>query len=82
MDAGAIASLMQHPIESALLVLDRDGMPLAANPAAQALGLQASAARYAPVLRDLRELLADGRQQAVACSLPGPQRHSPRWPSR
>ena len=25
MDAGAIASLMQHPIESALLVLDRDG---------------------------------------------------------
>ena len=79
MDAGAIASLMQHPIECALLVLDRDGMPLAANPAAQALGLQQSAARYAPVLRDLRELLADGRLQAVACSLPGPQRRLDGW---
>lgn len=79
MDAGAIASLMQHPIDSALLVLDRDGMPLAANPAAQALGLQHAAARYAPMLHDLRQILAADGLQAVACSLPGPQRRLDGW---
>ncbi len=78
MDPGAIASLMQHPIDSALLVLDRDGMPLAANPAAQALGLHA-AARYAPLLQDLRQILADETLPTVACSLPGPQRRLDGW---
>src|SRR5690606_40357246 len=33
-DPGAIASLLQHPIDSALLVLDAEGHPIAANPAA------------------------------------------------
>lgn len=79
MDPGAIASLMQHPIDSALLVLDRDGMPLAANPAAQALGLQHAAARYAPLLQDLRQILASEGLQTVACSLPGPQRRLDGW---
>jgi diguanylate cyclase (GGDEF)-like protein/PAS domain S-box-containing protein len=78
-DAGAIASLMQQPIDGALLVLDRSGMPLAANPAAQALGLQQAVARYAPLLHDLREILAADGLQAVACSLPGPQRRLDGW---
>lgn len=79
MDAGAIASLMQHPINSALLVLDPGGQVLAANPAAQALGLPDAACRYAGLLQDLRQLLADGQRQAVACSLPGPQGRLDGW---
>lgn len=78
-DAGAIASLMQHPINSALLVLDEEGQVLAANPAAQALALPEAAARYAPLLQDLRLALAGNQQQAVACSLPGLERRLDGW---
>src|SRR5690606_31137244 len=69
-DAGAIASLMQHPINSALLVLDQDGRVLAANPCAQALGLPQAVLRFGPLLQDLRQLLVDGSQNTVPCSLP------------
>ena len=79
MDSGAIASLLQHPIESALLVLDAEGRPIAANPAAQAMALPDAAARYAPLLQDLRASLAAGERQAVACSLPGPDRRLDGW---
>src|SRR5690606_26576914 len=78
-EPGAIASLLQHPIESALLVLDADGRPVAANPAAQAMALPDAAARYASLLQDLRASLSAGERQAVACSLPGPERRLDGW---
>ncbi|MBD9368331.1 EAL domain-containing protein [Xanthomonas sp. XNM01] len=79
MDPGAIASLLQHPINSALLVLDADGHALAANPAAQALALPQAVALYAPLLQDLRRGLDSEARNAVACSLPGPGRRLDGW---
>ncbi len=69
MDQGIIASLLQHPLASALVILDRAGRPLAANPAAREHGLPATVAAYGALLEDLRLLAADGGQ--VACQLPG-----------
>ena len=59
MDQGIIASLLQHPLASALVIVDRTGRPLAANPAAREHGLPATVAAYAPMLEDLRLLAAD-----------------------
>src|SRR5690606_2483608 len=78
-DPGAIASLLQHPIDSALLVLDAEGHPIAANPAAQAMALPDATARYATLLQDLRASLAAGERQAVACSVPGADRRLDGW---
>ncbi len=69
MDQGIIASLLQHPLASALVILDRNGAPLAANPMARAQGLTAALAAYQPMLEDIRLLAADGG--LVPCSLPG-----------
>lgn len=69
MDQGIIASLLQHPLASALVILDRGGRPLAANPAAREHGLPATVAAYAELLEDLRLLAADGG--LVPCQLPG-----------
>ncbi|WP_343237715.1 EAL domain-containing protein [Stenotrophomonas sp. ISL-67] len=69
MDQGIIASLLQHPLASALVILDRTGRPLAANPAAREHGLPATVAAYAELLEDLRLLAADGG--LVPCQLPG-----------
>ena len=69
MDQGIIASLLQHPLASALVIVDRTGRPLAANPAAREHGLPATVAAYAPMLEDLRLMAADGG--IVACTLPG-----------
>ncbi|MFH7468114.1 hypothetical protein, partial [Pseudomonas syringae group genomosp. 7] len=60
MDQGIIASLLQHPLASALVIVDRTGRPLAANPAAREHGLPATVAAYAPMLEDLRLMAADG----------------------
>ncbi len=69
MDQGIIASLLQHPLASALVILDHSGRPLAANPAAREHGLPATVAAYGALLDDLRLLAADGG--AVPCQLPG-----------
>ena len=69
MDQGIIASLLQHPLASALVILDRNGAPLAANPTAREHGLPAAVAAYQPMLEDIRLLAADGG--IVPCSLPG-----------
>jgi len=68
-DQGIIASLLQHPLASALVILDRAGRPIAANPAAREHGLPATVAAYGEVLEDLRLLAADGG--LVPCQLPG-----------
>lgn len=69
MDPGVIASLLQHPLTSAVVVLDPHGRPLAANAAAQSLGLPATLALYVEQLADNRERL---RREGgmVACVLP------------
>lgn len=72
MDQGIIASLLQHPLASALVILDRDGSPLAANPAAREHGLPATVSAYGGLLEDLRLLAADGG--LVPCQLPGGSR--------
>ncbi|MDY0955562.1 EAL domain-containing protein [Stenotrophomonas rhizophila] len=69
MDQGIIASLLQHPLASALVILDRAGRPLAANPVARELGLPATVAAYGELLEDLRLLAVDGG--LVPCQLPG-----------
>jgi hypothetical protein len=45
-DQGIIASLLQHPLASALVILDRAGRPIAANPAAREHGLPETVAAY------------------------------------
>lgn len=69
MDQGIIASLLQHPLASALVILDRTGRPLAANPVARERGLPATVAAYGELLESLRLLAADGG--LVPCQLPG-----------
>ncbi len=69
MDQGIIASLLQHPLASALVILDRTGRPLAANPVAREHGLPATVAAYGELLESLRLLAADGG--LVPCQLPG-----------
>jgi diguanylate cyclase (GGDEF)-like protein/PAS domain S-box-containing protein len=72
LDRGVIASLLQHPLPSAVLVLDTDGEPLAGNAVAHALGLMEAARAYAAVLADQRVLLSRPNIDEIACSLPGP----------
>jgi len=61
--------LLQHPLSSAVVVLDPCGRPLAANPAAQSLGLPATLALYVDQLADERaRLCREGG--AAACVLP------------
>ena len=68
-DPGVIASLLQHPLTSAVVVLDAHGRPLAANAAAQSLGLPATVALYVDQLADSRgRLCREGGM--TACVLP------------
>ncbi len=69
-DQGLIASLLQHPLTSALVLLDAEGRPLAANQSAQMLGLPRTVEAYAQLMRDVRERLVDG-ENMLACTLPG-----------
>lgn len=69
MDQGLIASLLKHPLGSAVVILDGDGRPLAANDAAREKGIAASLAGYAATLQGLRNEAAS--RGLVACNLPG-----------
>ncbi|MFL7980191.1 histidine kinase, partial [Xanthomonas vasicola] len=71
MDSGVIASMLQHPLTSAVVLLDAHGQPLAANRVAQSLGLPATLGAYADVLESSRAQLADSGGMAP-CVLPGP----------
>ncbi|UKE75093.1 sensor domain-containing protein [Xanthomonas graminis] len=70
MDQGVIASLLQHPLTSAVVLLDAEGRPLAANRAAQALELPRTVEAYAELMRDVRKRLC-GDESMLACALPG-----------
>ncbi|CTP86349.1 sensor domain-containing protein [Xanthomonas graminis] len=70
MDQGVIASLLQHPLTSAVVLLDAEGRPLAANRAAQALELPRTVEAYAELMHDVRERLC-GDESMLACALPG-----------
>lgn len=68
-DSGVIASMLQHPLTSAVVVLDAHGHPLAANRIAKSLGLPATLEAYAELLADSRARLAlEGGMGA--CALP------------
>ncbi|SMQ99395.1 signal transduction protein [Xanthomonas fragariae] len=70
MDSGFIASMLQHPLTSAMVLLDARGQPLAANSVAQSLGLPATLGAYAEVLESSRAQVANSGGMA-ACVLPG-----------
>jgi len=67
---GVIASLLQHPLTSALVLLDPSGRPLAANEAAHTLELPRTVEAYAGLLQEFRERLAGGPNM-LPCALPG-----------
>nr|WP_153477033.1 bifunctional diguanylate cyclase/phosphodiesterase [Xanthomonas translucens] len=62
--------MLQHPLTSAVVLLDAEGRPLAANRAAQALELPRTVEAYAELMRDVRERLLGG-ESMLACALPG-----------
>ncbi|WP_326519751.1 bifunctional diguanylate cyclase/phosphodiesterase [Xanthomonas euroxanthea] len=70
MDSGVIASMLQHPLTSAVVLLDAHGQPLAANRVAQSLGLPATLGAYVEVLESSRAQVASSGGM-TACVLPG-----------
>ncbi|WP_313319415.1 EAL domain-containing protein [Stenotrophomonas sp.] len=68
MDRGLIATLLRHPLSAALVLLDPEGQPLAANGQARELGLPATLSRYSAQLAGSR--VAAAEQDLVACLLP------------
>ncbi len=74
MDQGVIASLLKHPLGSAVVIMDRQGQPLATNAVAHELGLADILACHAISLDGLRARAAG---EMVACALPtgGAGRH-------
>jgi len=72
-DQGVIASMMSHPLEGAIVLLDPQGHPLAANAAARTLDLPRALQGHRQALLGLRERVAS--QGLLPCSLPaGEQR--------
>jgi diguanylate cyclase (GGDEF)-like protein len=68
-DSGLIASMLQHPLRSAVVVLDAHGNPLAANRVAKSLGLPATLSTYAQALSAQRELVV--RNGVGVYAIPG-----------
>jgi len=72
-DQGVIASMMSHPLEGAIVLLDPEGHPLAANATARTLDLPRGLQLHRLALLGLRDRVAD--QGLLPCSVPvGEQR--------
>lgn len=69
MDSGLISSLIDHPVSDGVLLLDRGGRCLRANPAARRRGLDRLVERHAASLAGLYARLLDGATE-IACELP------------
>jgi len=69
-ESGVIASMLQHPLTSALVLLDAHGQPLAANHIAHSLRLPATLGAYADLVENSRAQLVDSGSM-VPCVLPG-----------
>ncbi|SBV35718.1 hypothetical protein STPYR_10648 [uncultured Stenotrophomonas sp.] len=68
-DQGVIAGMLSHPLAGAIVLLDPEGRPLAANAAARGQGLHRSLATHRLALAGVRRLAcAQGMQP---CSIPG-----------
>lgn len=68
MDRGVIASLLRHPLNAAVVLLDIDGQPLAANPKAREGQLHERLSRYRVQLAGVRAQAL--LQDIVVCPLP------------
>lgn len=79
-DRGVIASLLSHPLDAAVVLLDTEGQPLAANAAARELGLPGRLSRYTGQLSGIRQQVA--ANGPLACPLPGTQASQQGWLSR
>ncbi|MGH8055302.1 MAG: bifunctional diguanylate cyclase/phosphodiesterase [Stenotrophomonas sp.] len=80
MDRGVIASLLSHPLDAAVVLLDTEGQPLAANAAAKELGLPGRLSRYTGQLSGIRQQAA--AHGPLSCPLPGTQASQQGWLSR
>lgn len=69
MDSGLISSLLGHPVSDGVLLLDRGGRCLIANPAARRRGLDRLVERHAASLAGLYARLLDGARE-MPCELP------------
>ncbi len=69
MDSGLISSLIDHPVSDGVLLLDRGGRCLVANPAARRRGLDRLVERHAASLAGLYARLLEG-QRELPCELP------------
>jgi len=68
-DQGVIAGMLSHPLAGAIVLLDPEGRPLAANAAARGQGLHRSLSTHRLALAGVRRLAcAQGMQP---CSIPG-----------
>lgn len=69
MESGLISSLIDHPVSDGVLLLDRGGRCLVANPAARRRGLDRLVERHAASLAGLYARLLDGEHE-LPCELP------------
>ena len=69
MDSGLITSLLGHPVSDGVLLLDRGGRCLIANPAARRRGLDRLVERHAASLAGLYARLLEGARE-MPCELP------------
>lgn len=69
MESGLISSLLDHPVSDGVLLLDRGGRCIAANPAARRRGLDRLVERHAASLEGLYARLLDGVDE-LPCELP------------